>query len=216
MTVVIAHVQPGEASEAYQWHRGFAASNNHLFPRSRAHYETLTENYQVVAARERGEFVGLCYYAQDGESDEWELGGLMVGTNQRGRGLGATLMYVTLGILLVDVNPLEVDEWIISHVIKGNDAPRSIIADRLKFKIRRQVKIPAEVLPGLMTQEDGMVHGDEFELTIPATLNALADWCDAWTGTLRDGTPAHIELREGMTPAAFAEASRELATILSS
>ncbi|MEY8015263.1 GNAT family N-acetyltransferase [Mycobacterium servetii] len=217
MSVVISHVRPEEAGGAYEWHRGFAASNDHLFPRTREHYAELAENYQAFAAREDGDYLGLCYYAQDEQSTEWEVGGLMVAANQRGRRLGMTLMAVTLGNLLIDVNPLEAVEgeapqWIISHVIKGNDAPRGIIVDRLKFAHRKPVKIPSEVLPGLRTQEDGMVHGDEFEMTVPATLIALAEWCDGWTGQLGDGTPAEIELREMLTLRDWAEAFREMAS----
>lgn len=211
MTVVIRHVRPDEAWDAYQWHRTFADSDDHIFPRTWDTYRTFAENYQLVVAVEDGEFLGLCYYAQDEETHEWEIGGLMVAPGQQGRRIGSTLMCVALGNLLIDIDPLAIGEGVISHVIKGNSAPRGIIVRLLKFDHRREVRIPGHVLPGLKTEDDGMVHGDEFELSIPESLIALALWSAGWIGQLPDGSDAHIDLREGLTLADWSDAFMEMA-----
>lgn len=213
MAVRIGVVQPEEAVEAYGWHRGFASSNTHLFPRTRGHYLDLADTYQVVAARdEHGDFLGFCYYSQDEESREWEIGGLMVARNQRGKRLGAALMIATVGNLLIDINPLENGEGVISHVIRGNPAPRNIITEQLQFKHRRAVQIPGHLLPGLETQDDGFVHGDEFEMSLPGTLWALIQWCSEWNDELHDGTPAELILRESMTLAHWCDGFHDMAS----
>lgn len=211
MTVVFRHVQPDEALDAFRWQQTFAESDNHIFPRTWDDYRNFAENFQLVVAVEDGQFLGLCYYAFDESSREWEIGGLMVDPNQQGRRIGSTLMSFALGNLLIDINPLEVDEWVISHVIKGNDAPRGIITARLAFEHRTAVRIPSDRLPGLKTEADGMVHGDEFELVAPNSLLALAGWCWEWTGELPDGSDAIIDLREGLTLSDWADAFLEMA-----
>jgi hypothetical protein len=212
MPVVIAHVQPEEVRDAFLWHQGFTSANDHLFPRKREEYDQLTRDGQLRCARDDdGNYLGFCYHTQDQETLEWELGGVMVGARQRRKSLGLTLLNVCLGDLLIDSNPLDEGQWVISHVIAGNEKPRKLLTEGLKFKHRREVVIPGHLLPGLHTQNDGNVHGDEFEMTVPGTLHALANWCDNWTGTLLDGTPAEIELRENQTLALWAEGFREMA-----
>jgi hypothetical protein len=85
------------------------------------------------------------------------------------------------------------------------------LVERLKFAFKQSIKVPGASLPGLKTDNEGFVHGDEFELSKPDTLLVLADWCDDWAGELRDGTPADIQLRQGLTLAQWAEALREIA-----
>jgi hypothetical protein len=212
MPVVITHVQPEEARDAHIWHHGFSSANDHLFRRTREEYDEFAASGQLRCARDGdGNYLGFCYHAQDENTLEWELGGVMVDVQRRGKAIGLTLLSVTLGDLLIDANPLAEGQSVISHVIKGNDAPRGLLTTRLKFTHRRELVIPAHELPGLHIQPDGNVHGDEFEMTVPGTLNALANWCDDWTGTLRDGTPAEIELRENQTIALWAEGLRDMA-----
>jgi hypothetical protein len=210
MTVSIGNVRPDEALAAFEWHKAFAESDDHIFPRSWNDFRRMAEDYELVTAVEDGEFVGMCYYTQ-GESGEYEVGGLMVHGSQQNRSLGAALWCVTLGNLLIDIDPLEQGEGVIAHVIKSNPAPRGIITALTRFRHRKEVTIPSDELPGLKVEEDGMVHGDEFELTVPDTLIALATWCEEWAGELRDGTKAVLNLREGMTVADWAGEFRLMA-----
>ena len=210
MTVVIANVAPSEARDAFHWYRGFAAANEHLFPHTWDKFQELANEYELVCARDGDHYVGFCYYTQD--QDSWEIGGVMVAANQRGRALGSTLVFVTLGNLLIDVQPLTRGETVISYVHRDNNAPRSVITERLKFVYRRSVQVPAQELPGFTVGDDGLVHGDEFEWTRPGTLLALADWCDGWQDKLRDGSPARVELRDQLTLPEWAEAFRQMAT----
>ncbi|KLO25280.1 hypothetical protein ABW17_30190 [Mycobacterium nebraskense] len=128
MTVVFAHVAPEDAAEAFDWHRAFAEADEHIFPRSWDEFEQLANDWELVCARENGEIVGLCYYTLDGGT--WEIGGLMVHRSQQGRGVGSTLMRITLGNLLFDLDPLSRGESIISHVHRDNNAPRKIIVEQ--------------------------------------------------------------------------------------
>jgi hypothetical protein len=209
MTVVIGHVDPDDARDAFFWHQGFSASDEHLFPRTWSHYEQLADNYQLVCAREDADkYLGLCYYTED--DGKWEVGGLMTAANQRGRSLGSILTVVALGDLLIDEDPLANGESVISHVHEENKATRRMITDRLKFAFSRRIEVPGKDLPGLKTNAKGMVVGDEFKLT-KDSLVTLADWCDNWDDQLRDGTPARIDLRESLTLGQWSEAFREMA-----
>ncbi|MBU8825817.1 GNAT family N-acetyltransferase [Mycolicibacterium goodii] len=210
MTVVFAHAEPDEAMSAFFWHRGFAAADDMLFPRSREEYERLAHDGRIVKAIEDGMFVGLCYYTWDEHDQSWEVGGLMVDKTKRGRSLGSVIMRVTLGHLLFEEEPLSRHERIITHVHSQNNAPRNVIEHQLKFAYKGQVAIPSDELPGLAADVDGYVRGDLFEL-VPDTLHALAAWCDGWDGTLRDGSPAEIELMDGVSVNLWARAFRAMA-----
>lgn len=209
MAVVIRHVTRQDANDAFLWHCEFSAADENLFPRTWDQFEVLANEFQLICAVEDGNYVGLCYYVQD-EKGRWEVGGLMVAANQQDRSLGSVLTYIALSNLLVDEQPLERGEPVISHVHRDNKAPRGLV-ERLKFVFRQRIKVPGASLPGLKTDDEGFVHGDEFELSKPDTLLVLADWCDGWAGELRDGTPADIQLRQGLTLAQWAEALREIA-----
>lgn len=205
MSVVIENVRPEDTHAAFQWHRGFAASNQHLLPRTWDHYEALANDFQVVVAHEHGDYLGQCYYTQNQDTREWEIGGLMVAGTEQGRGVGSALFSVAVGNLLIDIDPLDIGEFVITHVIQGNAAPRGIIGGMLQFAFRREQIEPGSVLPGLQTQSDGNVHADEFELAVPQTLLALATWCNKPHGHLE------IVLRDGLTLAQWAEAFNEMA-----
>jgi len=186
-------VDPTQGREAYQWHRGFAASNDHLFPRTWKTYEALAENGQIWCARDGEDYLGLAYFHLQG--DECEVGGLMVATSQRSKGIGSTLACLTLGHVLFEEDPLSRGVRIVAHVhSENNPGPRPIFRHLLKFSLARQVNIPGRELPGLKTNAEGFVVGDEFHLTKPDTLKALADWCRKWSGGTKDGRRAEIEL----------------------
>jgi hypothetical protein len=212
MTVVFMHVDPSLGREVFQWHRGFAAANDMLFPRTWEQYESLANEGRIVCAVEDGNYIGLCYYTWDDAEHEWEIGGLMVDTSSRGnRSLGTTLTRVTLGHLLFEEEPLSRHERVISHVHKRNNAPRRLVEQQLGFVHQGEITVDGGRLPGLPTEADGLVHGDLYQLVVPATLIMLANWCDEWQGALRDGTPAEIELMEGVTVQLWGEAFRRMA-----
>src|SRR5271165_4247025 len=108
-------IDPTQGADAYQWHRGFAAGNDCIFPRSWESYKTIADSGQVWCARnERKDYLALAYFNHaDGK---WEVGGLMVDVRERGKGLGSTIMRLTLGHLLFEEDPLDRKEPIIAHV----------------------------------------------------------------------------------------------------
>jgi uncharacterized protein YwbE len=203
-------VDPTQGREAYQWHRGFAAGNDCIFPRTWDQYEQLAAAGQLWCARnDRGDYLGLAYFRLD--EGKWEVGGLMVATQQRGNGLGSTFMRLTLGHLLFEEDPLDRHESVIAHVHAENDLPRPIIENSLKFRFSKRIKVAGTILPGLRTNADGDVEGDEFELVRPDTLVALADWCDQRNGKLKNGVDAKVLLRSETSLHMWAEAFRNMA-----
>ena len=133
------------------------------------------------------------------ERDAWEVGGLMVAIQEAGRGLGTAIFSITLGHLLIEEDPLRNGKGVVAHAHAKNQMPRGIIQNLLKFETLNQVKIPKEDLQVPLADDEGYVRGTEFGLKRPETLDALAAWADGWSGMLRDGSPAKLVLREGVT-----------------
>lgn len=136
----------------------------------------------------------------------------MVSEAMRGKGLGRAMMRLPLIDTLVLQQPLAWDQppRIVTHVLAGNDAPRRIIP-AAGFRYDRPVEIPAEALPGLKADVDGIIRGDEFSLDVPAGLLGLADWCEGWTGKLLDGTDATVDLVDDLDLADWGTMLREIA-----
>jgi hypothetical protein len=134
----------------------------------------------------------------------------MVAEEARSKGLGGTIMRLTLAHMLLEENLLAIaGARVVAHVVEGNLRPLGIIKDALRFRYAGSVKIPADELPGLRSR-DGFVYGDEFELQFPETVLALAQWAEAWNGHL-NGSTAHVELRNGVSMTDWAAALRAIA-----
>jgi hypothetical protein len=204
-------VDPDEGREAYQWHRGFAASNDCIFPRRWEDYESLAAQGQVWFARnQNGDYLALSYFCFD--NGTWEVGGLMAGAQERGKGVGSIIARLTLGHLLFEEDPLDRRESVIAHVHVENGAPLPIIKNVLKFRFSRSIKVAGSDLPGLRTNKEGYVEGHEYELVKPDTLNALAEWCENWKGKLKDGRGVNIVLPPYTSLALWADAFRDMAS----
>lgn len=203
-------VDPELGSLVYQWHRGFAAANDNLFPRPWGVYEKLAGEGRIWCVQDhKGNYVGLSYFHLDGAV--WEVGGLMVDTRERKTGVGSILARLTLGHLLFEEDPLRRGERVVVHVHAENEAPRVLIEKVLKFRHHGRVSVLGSELPGLKTNAEGFVEGDEFEMNCPETLVALADWCDGWTGALKDGRQVQITLAPRTSLSLWAEAFRDMA-----
>ena len=204
-------VDPLQGREAYQWHRGFAANNDCIFPRSWEWYKRLADEGRVWHARdEKGDYLALAYFSFD--EGKWEVGGLMVGIQEREKRVGSTIARLTLGHLLFEEDPLDRGESVIAHVHAENLEPRPIIEHNLRFRHSRRIAKPGSGLPGLRTNAAGEVEGDEFELVSPDTLLALAQWCEKWNGCLKDGRDAQFLLRPGTSLGMWASAFRDMAS----
>ena len=204
-------VDPGKCREAYQWHRGFAASNDCIFPRSWESYEQLADEGRVWCAQnDRGDFVALAYF--DFDNSRWEIGGLMVATQERRKGIGSIIARLTLGHILFEEDPLGRGETIIAHVHAENLEPRSTIANVLRFRQSKHIKLPGALLPGLRTNIAGEIEGDEFETVRPDSLLALSQWCNTWDGKLKDGREVKVLLSPGTSLNLWAKAFREMAS----
>src|SRR6267378_2831142 len=124
-------IDPAKGREAYQWHRGFAASNDCIFPRPWAKFESLAADGQVWCARnDAGDYLALAYFCF--EEGKWEVGGLMAATQERGNGVGSIITRLALGHVLFEEDPLDRGESVIMHVHAANLDPRPIIENVLK------------------------------------------------------------------------------------
>jgi len=207
-------VDPSQTSikEAYQWHCAFISTNNHVFPRTLQKYKEFAENGRLFCAKiASGGLVGLVYLNLD--NTEWEIGGLMVSSNHLRLGIGSILMRFALGHLLFYEDPLDRNESVIAHVHEENQDPRYIIEHSIAFHHRKTISVDGKNLPGLKTDKNGKVNGDEFGLTIPDTLIKLAEWCEKWNGTIKQGKRAEIIMSPipGVTLKTWAKAFRMMA-----
>lgn len=214
--IFFEQVDPDSADSAFKWHREFAEQDKSVFPRSNVDFRRFVNNGTAwVALDASGAIVGLAY-ASDGSGD-WEIGGLAVTVEARRNGIGLVLAFVTLGHLVFEEDPLA-DEppgpfRVIAHVLETNPRPRAIIEDYLRFRLAKSITVPRDQFPGLPAGDDGLIHGDEFELQVPETLHALADWADSWKNALEKGEAASIELREGARLSDWASAFRRTASM---
>lgn len=213
MSITLRIVDADEIGRAHQWHVEFAKMNHAIFPRTIETFREMVFARSVWAAiNSEDQYLGMCYAHFDEDLYEWEIGGLMVGEASRGLGLGSVLMRLSLVSMLFNEDPLA---WrrrpgIVSHVLAGNDSPRRIIP-AIGFTHARTVRIPGHVLPGLPVDDEGFVNGDEFCLSIPDGLIALARWCEDWDDRVRDGTPTSIDMLSGTTLKTWATALRGMA-----
>lgn len=213
--ILFSAIEFEQCETAYHWHRGFAGANDALYPRQYDEFQSLVMEGSVWAARDaRGNYLALAYASYDEEKKECEVGGLMVATQARGKGLGATIMRLALAHALVEENLLSISGVrVIAHVLKSNNDPRKIIEEKLYFRHSRSIKIPASELPGLRAEGDSYVHGDEFEIDAPKTLAALAEWARQWPQSADQNNPAHVELRHGVSLFDWAEALNAMAKV---
>src|SRR5207248_2508729 len=151
----------------YQWHQGFAASNDCMFPRSWSTYQKLATDGSLWCARNMrtGDYLALAYFCLDNHS--WEIGGLMIANQERRKGVGSIIARLTLGHVLFEEDPLSLGQRVIAHVHAENQLPRPLIQNILKFQFSHQIKVPGTQLPGLKVNAQGEVEGDEFELSRP-------------------------------------------------
>ena len=213
LQVVLRAFDTSEIGRAHKWHEDFAATNDALFPRTANHFLELAMDQCVWGAiSSADEFLAMSYASFDEPKNEWEIGGLMVSEEARGKGLGTLMMQLPLAHVIFTEDPLAntPPASIVTHVLRGNPDPRRIVP-AVGFAFHKEVSIPAHAMPGLRADDDGMIHGDEFHLVVPGALNALAEWAENWTGTLRDGTPAAVELLSGYSLGLWAQAFRRMA-----
>jgi GNAT superfamily N-acetyltransferase len=213
--VIFSRVRAGEASAAYEWFEQFAQRSDAIYFRDANWFKAIAEEGAVWWAKsEEGAIFGLVYTYFDQSERAWELGGLMVPPEASGMGIGSTLMRIALAHTLFENDPLEAGRGIrvVTHVRKGNDDPRGII-EKMHFHRTREIREPAERLPGLKAEADGFVYGDEFELELPAGLRSLGDWAYRWRGELKDGSGATIVIRrDGVDTMTWGRALREMAS----
>lgn len=219
--VTFSIVDPDHGREAYQWHRGFAGANANVYGRPWADYEKMAAAGEVFGAvDENDDYLGLCYFHFDKRKKAWELGGMMVSQRERGRGIGGVLGRVTMGHVLFEEDPFSRGESIIARVVEQNADPRGMLeggpSDKPAFqKSEGALHVPGKDLPGVATDKDGFVTGDQYTVDKGVALMGLADWAGNWSGLLKDGTPAFVRCRPGVTVALWERAFRAMLKDLS-
>lgn len=201
-------VDPTRIEGAYQWHRGYASGDGHVFPRGKTEYGEAVVEGAVWCATKDNEYCAMaCHLEKPGA---WEIGGLMVEHTQRGSGIGSALARILLCNLLTELDPLHSNERVYAYVLAQNDKPRKLIEATLKFRHIGSIALPGDQLPGLAVDDDGLVHGDEFELVVPDSVAALIDWLETWSQELADGTPVQITLQNDRTLSGWVDDLREM------
>lgn len=182
---------PDEARSAYHWHRGFGSANTHIAPREWAKFKNLVDAGHLIAAKDfRGDYIGLAYFYY--KQPDWIVGGLMVSDEFRRRGVGLVMVCLTLGHLLILEDPLARGERVVAYVAGSNSNPL-FLADALAFRGTGQTR-HRRIRIDMQESAENADGFREFELTVPATLRALAQWFGGMNGKLPDNTPIEIEL----------------------
>ncbi|MCG3267157.1 hypothetical protein [Yoonia sp. I 8.24] len=165
------------ADLAYQWHSGFASSDENISRLEMEQCKALAANGKlVVAKRINGtdipEFVAVIYY--DVENSTWVLGGLMTDYNVRGKGVAQVLCSLALGRLIALENPFGRSERIVSHVARSNDRPKRLL-ELAGFQKVASMKSSRETDEG----EERWI--DEYELKNRyVALEMLKKWAANW------------------------------------
>lgn len=211
--IIFSTVDAASEYDAYQWHKAFAEHHKAIYPRSETDFNSFVMSGKAWRAiDEQGVYQGLAYAAYT--SNKWEIGGLAVEAEARDKGVGLLLAKLVLGHLLFEEDPLENDPprpaRIIAHVLESNKDPLKIM-ERLRFREAGPISIHGSQLPGLPVDDQGYVHGTEYELTVPETLMMLSAWAGSWVGRLPSGEPALIVLRDGISLSMWLEAFNQMA-----
>lgn len=203
-----AQVNPTEAVAAFSFHEN--AATEHIWPRTLEDIRRYSESGHLfgIKSDEAGGFVALCYAILDEDTQEWEVGGLIVAKPFRRGGLGIFLVRMALAHTMVFQQPWANDQRIIAHVHEANDKPRGLL-EEVGFIYSKSVEPPIDIVPGSMLRnEAGKVVGHEFEFP-PDGLKRLSHWLNnEFDGTL--GTDMEINIDLG--PAADIEFLRAALT----
>ncbi|MDE2403408.1 MAG: GNAT family N-acetyltransferase [Sphingomonadales bacterium] len=209
-------IEHGQCAAVHQWHRGFAGANRAIAPRDYDFFELLAWDGCVWAAMsDEGDFLALAYAAFDEDEAVCEIGGLMVDVRYRGNGLGSTVARLALCHALVSENLLAVPGVrIIARVLRepqemadahAQERRFTIIEDVLRFRHARQYALQNGEIENLVC-DDGFFVVDEYEMVIPDTIAALADWARSWTGFVGGDKPALVEFHDGVDMALWTQA----------
>lgn len=212
MNISFRLLDTDEIGRAHAWHSGFAAANDVIYPRDEATFiEMVRERQCWCAISHEDEILGLSYVYVNPPQSEVEIGGLMVAAKTRGKGIGDYLFRLPLIHFLVNEQPhlWQPQPTVVAHVLNGNDKPGSIIA-QTGFVLHGPVRKPGHELPGLRTEQDGHVHGQEYHLPLTDSYDGLADWLDTRTGFLRDGTVCSVGLLPGETLQLWGKVLRDM------
>ena len=113
--------------------------------------------------------------------------------------------------VLFEEDPFSRGETIMARVVEQNADPRSMLEGGAAFQTKEgALHVPAKDLPGVAADKDGYVNGDHYDVDKGVALALLADWAGSWQGALKDGTPADIRLRPGVTVALWERAFRAM------
>jgi hypothetical protein len=168
-------VPPDKLRKAYEWHRNFAALDDHILPRQWDEYAKFAEARQLWCAMNDGaDFLGLAYSIFD--AGAWELGGLMVAPSERRSSIGSTLAHLVLGHLLFSEDPLRFNQTVMLHIHIENTEVIPLAETVLGF--RRVGRIKREWHSARPGRPAVTAEGYEFHLVNPNSLELLANWCD--------------------------------------
>ncbi|HEX3104998.1 MAG TPA: GNAT family N-acetyltransferase [Terriglobales bacterium] len=164
---VISRVPIHELEAAFKFHRDFASANSHIWPRSPEEFKQLAREGSLFGVRiaASGEYVGLCYSDLKEADRVWEVGGLMVASEARKRGIGTLLARFVLVHTFAWSRPFRNSQEVIAMVHEANQDPRQIVED-LGFVFVKSEEVPEEIIPKSMKRNpEGKLVGHRFRFT---------------------------------------------------
>ena len=180
-----AVITSADAAQAFTFHKNVGVNNPHIWLRTDEEIKAYAEEGSLfgVWRIETQELVASTYLVLDEQTNEWELGGLLVAKDAEKRGIPTLLVRFALGYTVVQNQIWANGQEVIAHVHEDNSAPRNIFK-RLNFEFIRKVEAPASAPASMKRNANGKVVGDKFRFT-KRGLQELSRWFDEeFDGTL--------------------------------
>ncbi|WP_033295493.1 GNAT family N-acetyltransferase [Amycolatopsis jejuensis] len=174
---VVAEVTDATWEAAFAFH--LANIGEFVLPLTSAAVRQMVEARQLFAVLDGGKIVGLCYAKPDGkELDDvarWELGGLHLAPELRGRGIGVALCAIVIAaVVYVEPKP------VMGYVHQANTEVRGLL-ERLGFgKTGQVIRLGPDEAPGYLRRDEaGFATADVFRLADGALARIGADLASA-------------------------------------
>src|SRR5436853_3365347 len=145
---VFFQVRSESADSAFSFYSGIAKNNSYIWFRSEKEIKEFAENGELLGACHpvSGKLVALCYVTFIEQSNEYEIGGVVVSAEVQHLGLAAVLVRFALAHVIANERPWKHHREIIAHVQEANGDPRNLMA-RLGFKHVRRFTLEGDEVP---------------------------------------------------------------------
>lgn len=155
-------------------------ARNFIFPRSQDEYAQLIEDDNLWCVRQPDNcLVGMGYYFRD-ELGSWEIGGLYIAESCRRSGIGQHLFWIMLAHLVYTQITNTLEQRILVRIHSKNYEFEEALTSFGFAKLDEIVELDSTSLPEMMSDEDGLVRGFQYELMPEQGLASLIACIDSW------------------------------------